>query len=355
MLQAIFESTTGVHPPCFILELPSELHVRIFENLSVKDIRRCVQDTFNFVKVDSTTLDTYDIRHDKPPRVFFADGWLGATYRARGKFAARLIDCNATTPSQSLRTWARETLNPTQPFLFPERPILDVWQDLLVLTETLIRSLHAEPWYPLGFPHGGVSGVEPAESKFEVNGNFVAMLKSDHGYRVGFFSLLQVWNWKEGRTTSILERHDKQPYLDDFCFLDSDRLLVLSVPGSCIAVYSYADFDKPLHLQARFMLTVCMPRSTHLHTSPFPDSVYTQGGGSRGPTFVPSLEGRISVLAATDPGRLLVIWNDIFLPHVPPFPDIQQDKDGVYIVAWNTWGPANTRALTVCGPATAPL
>lgn len=137
--------------------------------------------------------------------------------------------------------------------------------------------------------------------------------------------------------------------MDDFCFLDSDRLLVLTAPG-CIEIYSYADFDKPLDLQARFMFPVRMPRSTYLYTSPFPGSVYTQGGGLRGPTCVPSLEGRISVLATTNPGRLLVIWNDIFLPHVPPFPDIQQDEDGAYIVPWNTWGPTNTRALTVCGP-----
>lgn len=134
-----------------------------------------------------------------------------------------------------------------------------------------------------------------------------------------------------------------------FCFLDSGRLLVLTALGY-LEVYSYADFGKPLLPQARFMFPVRMPESTHLYTSPFPDSVDTQGGSSRGPTYVPPLEGRISVLATTGPGRLLVIWNDIFLPHVPPFPDIQRDEDGVYIVPWNIWGPTNTRAFTVCGP-----
>ena len=99
------------------------------------------------------------------------------------------------------------------------------------------------------------------------------------------------------------------------------------MPGH-IEVYSYADFDKPLHLQARFTLLGPMPKSTHLYTSAFSDSVYTLGGGLGGPMYVPSLEGRIYVLA-TNRARLLVMWNNVFLPHVPPFPDIHQDEDGV--------------------------
>lgn len=182
----------------------------------------------DFSKVNSMTLDTYDTRHDKPPRVFFVDGWVGATYRSRGDCAARLIDCNTTTPSQSPpRAWARETLNPTQPFLYLERTILDVWQDLLVCASIRTGSVTCnqpvchlglrtisgargdshplaahETLVSAGYPHScGTFGVEPAQSKFEVNGDFVAMLKSDRGCRATFFSLLQVWNWKEGRTT----------------------------------------------------------------------------------------------------------------------------------------------------------
>jgi len=49
----------------------------------------------------------------------------------------------------------------------------------------------------------------------------------------------------------MVEEYDKQVLILDFCFLDSDRLF--TARGE-IEVHSYADFDKPVHPQARFRL-----------------------------------------------------------------------------------------------------
>lgn len=183
-------------------------------------------DTLDVSKVDSTTLGTHDGRQDNPPRISFVDGWLSVTYPSRNNCAAQLIDCNTATPSRAMRAWTREMLGSVHHFLSLERTILDVWQDLLVCvyvrvgmmirTEPVchielrtISGAHQDP-HPLavygtlvsaGSPCSGIFGLQSVECKIEVNGDFLAMLKSDRDHRVNFFSLLQVWNWKEGRTT----------------------------------------------------------------------------------------------------------------------------------------------------------
>ncbi|KAF8553730.1 hypothetical protein OG21DRAFT_1203014 [Imleria badia] len=179
----------------------------------------------NYNRVASPPLGTHDGRPDNTPRVSFVDGWLGVTYIFRDGSGARLFDCNGATPSLSRRAWTRKTLNPMHPSFALKQTVLDIRQDLLVAA-SVSRTGLVRPGQPLCHlelrtisgsqedPHplaaqGTLVSLAPwnvwssdgyAENKLEVNGDFVAMLVSDCGHG-GFMALLQVWNWKKGKTT----------------------------------------------------------------------------------------------------------------------------------------------------------
>ncbi|KAF9222275.1 hypothetical protein BS17DRAFT_881121 [Gyrodon lividus] len=304
----------------------------------------------------------------------FADGCLSLYNESLDNCSVRLVDLGTTSPSLSLsRAWTPGEIRSSVDGLAVVCTLMDVWQDVLVcasirtgfvscgqpLYQLDVRTISGGPgdYHPLAADGilfsvesfwDAVFRVEPGDSQLQVNADYVGFFTtaaSEGGHGISW--LLQVWNWKRGGTSMCVLQgsrdYNSESFMHDFCFLGSDRVMVLTRLGH-IEIYSYADLDQPLRLQARFILPV-LAKAAGLYPSPCPHTVSPEIRKLRGPAFVPCFEGQIYGIATWSPNLLIAISNDIFLPYIPPFPGIKQDRHGVYTVPWDIWGPENCRAF----------
>ncbi|KAF9234013.1 hypothetical protein BU15DRAFT_66089 [Melanogaster broomeanus] len=296
----------------------------------------------------------------------FADGCLSLYNESLDNCSARLVDLDTPSPSQSrTRAWTPGEIRSSADGLAVICTLMDVWQDLLLcasirtgfvgcgqpLYQIGVRTISGGPddYHPLAadgvlFSVGSFWGAafrfDPGDSQLQVHGDYTGLFSTataDGGHGVSW--LLQVWNWKRGGTSMCVLQgsrdYHSEPSMHDFCFLGSDRVMVLTRLGH-IEIYSYADLNRPLRLQARFILPV-LAKAAGLYPCLCPRSVSPQ---------TRKLRGQIYAIATWAPNLLIAISNDIFLPHIPPFPGVKEDRHGVYTVPWDIWGPANCRAFS---------